>query len=276
LIAFYVQGGGLGHLSRTHRLIQHLQIKPEEVLIISPSSFKNYFKHYQFITISWNDNPVNWSKILLHQLTKHAIKRCFVDAFPLGIKGELIPVYKAFPEIAFIYTCRILKWKKYMSAMPESFIPNFKKTIVLEELYEEHFNWVKDTSQEIDCIQLFIELPKKHLQLVDTPYILVIHSGGKNDVVDLCKKVAANVTNTATPIFVFTQVSVVFDDKRFKFRVNEYPIEQYFRHATHIYTAAGFNLINELVAYHKKHTIFPIDRLYDDQVFRTQNRTTFF
>ena len=45
---FYVQGGGLGHLTRVDSLIVKLSIPIEDVLIITPSTFTTYFKDYAF------------------------------------------------------------------------------------------------------------------------------------------------------------------------------------------------------------------------------------
>ncbi|MFS4491824.1 hypothetical protein [Maribacter sp. 2308TA10-17] len=271
MIAFYVQGGGLGHLSRTHKLIQYLEIDSKDVLIITPSAFKHHFKQYQFIPISWNSSPAIWSNILIEHLTKHNIQFCYIDTFPLGMKGELISVYKALPKISFVYTCRILKWEKYLNDMPETFAPNFFKTILLENLSEVHVNWIKAASKQINKVLFPISTITEHKTLAKDPYGLIIHSGGIKDVISLCTKVKAVMPSNIKSIFVFTQVTAEFDDKRFQFRIQEYPVQAYFKNATHIYTAAGFNLINELASYHEKHTIFPIERLYDDQFFRAKN-----
>ena len=82
MIAFYVQGGGLGHLSRTDTLIQHLKLHSSEVLIITPSAFTHHFKQYNFVSISWEDQPETWSKILIAQLVSCKIRECYIDSFP--------------------------------------------------------------------------------------------------------------------------------------------------------------------------------------------------
>ena len=275
MIAFYVQGGGLGHLTRTHALIQQLQIDPKAVLIITPSAFNHYFKQYVFVSISWNDSPAAWSNTVIQVLTTHGISECYIDAFPLGIKGELIAVYKAFPRVSFLYACRILKWNRYLKAMPETFTPFFDKTFVLEKIYDAHLEWVHSSTTQTEVMQLPVHFPKEHRRLHKGPYVLVVHSGGKEDVIALCRKVKFDVGDTTLPIYVFTQVSVVFDDERFQFRMKAYPVHQYFQYAARIYTAAGFNLMNELRPYQEKHRVFPLDRLYDDQFFRSKHRPAF-
>lgn len=271
MIAFYVQGGGLGHLTRIHKLIQYLKIDAKEVLIITPSKFLELFTSYFFVRISWNGSSEDWSKKITEQLLLHNIKQCYVDAFPLGIKGELIPVYRALPSISYIYICRILQWKKYVSIIPKDLIPNFTKTLVLEKIYEEHLNWAHEVSKHVQVVQLPLVLPKENVKLSNTPYALVIHSGNQKDVIELCKKAKTAIANDILSIYVFTQVHIAFDDKRFHIRVQKYPVDQYFKYANKIITAAGFNLIHELEPYHKKHIVIPIDRLYDDQFFRAQN-----
>ena len=269
MIAFYVQGGGLGHLSRTDTLIQYLNIPSQEVLIITPSVFTHHFKQYSFVSISWEDSPETWFKNIVEQLIAYKIKVCHIDAFPLGIKGELIPVYKALPHISFKYVCRILKWEKYLKEMPKGDWPYFTETLLLEKIYASHETWVRKTSKVIRRISL--KKPAVNpVALIASPYLMLVHSGGKNDVMALCQKVKEATEGLEIPVYVFTQVSVDFADERFHMRIQEYPVTQYFKHAKHIYTAAGFNLLCELATFKKQHTIFPLDRLYDDQYFRAK------
>ncbi|MFK7813893.1 MAG: hypothetical protein AB8B59_15465 [Maribacter sp.] len=276
MIAFYVQGGGLGHLSRTHKLIQYLKIDAKDVLIISPSNFHRYFKQYQFITISWQATPEEWSNRLIRELKVNAIQKCYIDTFPFGLKGELTAVYKALPEISFILNCRILQWKKYVSAISREFTPNFSQAIVLERLHNDHYTWIKTVSRKVDQIQLPTTTPKKHIKLANVPYGIIIQSGNKDDVINICQKVKTDTHKSPIDIFVFTQVLATFEDEQFHFRIQEFPVHQYFKHASKIYSAAGFNLMNELAPYQEKHTIFPLERLYDDQFFRAQNSASLF
>ena len=186
---------------------------------------------------------------------------------PLGLKGELLPVYRAQPQVAFKYVCRILKWEQYLKEMPKGDWPYFTETLLLEKIYASHSTWVQKTSKEM----IRITLKKSDVipvALIASSYIMLVHSGGKNDVKALCQKVKVAIKDSTIPVYVFTQVSVNFADERFYMRIQEYPVRQYFYHAKHIYTAAGFNLLLELALFKQKHTVFPIDRLYDDQYFR--------
>ncbi len=270
MIAFYVQGGGLGHLSRTTALIQQLGIPPKEVVIITPSAFTHYFKQYSFAAISWETAPEDWTAQICNLLTHYAVKQCYIDTFPLGLKGELIGVYTQLSTISFHYICRILQWENYLSAMPKAYTPRFASILRLENLYASHENWVQQASATIQPLTLNKPTPIP-VALIPDDYVLLVHSGGKKDVLALCQQLKNNRKYPEIPVYVFTQVNPGFDDKQFHFRIKEYPVNQYFKHAKHIYTAAGFNLMNELRAYKAKHTAFPVKRLYDDQYFRIKN-----
>lgn len=64
-----------------------------------------------------------------------------------------------------------------------------------------------------------------------------------------------------------------FKHPRFEVHRALFPVQQYFQHAEKIYTAAGFNLIQELDHFSEKHVAFAIDKLYDDgQYYRLQHR----
>jgi len=128
---------------------------------------------------------------------------------------------------------------------------------------------VKQASKNVNYISLNKACPTP-VALINEDYTMLVHSGGAKDVAVLCELIQKTAPTAELPVYVFTQVHVEFDDPRFHFRNKEYPVAQYFKHAKHIYTAAGFNLMQELQAYRHKHTVFPIDRLYDDQWFRAK------
>ncbi len=268
---FYVQGGGLGHLTRTDKLIRFLGINAKDVVIITPSQFIHHFKQYTFITLSWDDTVKQWADIVNNTIATNTVNSFYVDTFPLGIKGELIPIYKRFKTLNYIYVVRVLKWEFYLSNMIELFRPHFNTALVLETIYDKHYHWIEAASKtitEIDTLQLYNS--NNHKPLIDSPYYLVVHSGDSKAVLELCKKVAEELKDNTIPVFVITQVDVTINDSRFIVKPKLYPVSQYFKYAKHIFTGAGFNLINELKSYKNKHTVYAFNKLYDDQVFRKQ------
>lgn len=271
---FYVQGGGLGHLTRTDRLIKTLNISSEDVLIITPSIYTHYFEQYNCVNLSWSDTPNVWTNRVLQVINTTIVEAFYVDAFPFGIQSELVTVFKTFPDLIYIYVARLLKWDTYINITIKDYDFVFSKTFVLEDLYPTHQDWIIKNSKQ----HLHLQLDQDYFPLVkfsDQPYVMVVHSGGQADVLKLIDIAITN--NLSTPnlqIVVFTQVAITISHTKVIILNDVYPVKQYYRAAEKIYTAAGFNSINELKAYKSKHIAIPLDKLYDDQFFRVKHRTT--
>lgn len=267
---FYVQGGGLGHLTRIDKLINTLNIPKNNVLIITPSAFTNYFKDYNFVKLLWSSSSQQWTNTIINTIKNSKISMFYVDAFPLGLKNELTNVYSTFPSLKTIYIARILKWETYLKAMVLK--PNimFFKTLVLEQLYTKHLDWIKAHSTNV-VPQSLINNSFSPIAFMDTPYIMVVHSGGLNDVLKICNKAINSIKTEGfehCTIVVFTQVNLELDNNNVTVCKNVFPVSKYYKHALKIYTAAGFNSIQELKPYNSKHVVLPLDKLYDDQFFR--------
>ncbi|TXE11601.1 hypothetical protein FUA26_05910 [Seonamhaeicola algicola] len=265
---FYAQGGGLGHLTRIDALIKLLKIKPNEVVIITPSLFVTYF-NYRFVNLSWKTPAIIWTNIVLDYIKHHNITTFYVDAFPFGLKGELIPVYKKHSTLNYVYISRILKWPFYLDTIQPNIKITFNKTLLLEKLYNIHYNWILQHSKSIESLNIFACKPQKSKPLLASPHIIIVHSGGKNDVIKLCDFVVKNENlEQNITVFVFTQVNIKYNHAQFKILTNFYPVSIYFKHAEKIYTGCGFNVVHELKAYKTKHVMLPFEKLYDDQHFR--------
>ncbi|MAQ75303.1 MAG: hypothetical protein CL613_03090 [Aquimarina sp.] len=269
---FYVQGGGLGHLTRTHALIKTLRIPAKDVRIITPSAFTGYFKEYTFIKISWNAATSRWSKVIIDTILSYDNITFCVDTFPFGLRGELQKVYKTIPEINCTYISRILKWQKYLGTLTEKNSIEFSETILLEELYPEHLTWIQQHSKKTTQLTLDYE-PVSPTPFLDIPYAMIVHSGGKEDVLHIIHRALEDLQNNSEiPLVVFTQVDISINNSKIIIHQNVYPVSKYYHHAEIIYTAAGFNSIQELREYKDKHIAIPLKKLYDDQFFRNANR----
>ncbi len=267
---FYAQGGGLGHLTRINTVVNTYKIPQNEVIIMSPSVFSKYFE-YQFIKLSWNASTNQWTEPLLNYIKNNKITALYIDAFPFGLKGELIPVYKQYPQLSYIYISRILKWEFYLKTVSPTMQPVFSKTLILEKLYDTHLNWIKQQSKQLEKRELTTYPDQKSVKFIKSPYIIIAHSGGKSDVQKLCKLVIDNENlDVDVSVIVFTQVDLKINHPKFKVYTNLYPISQYFKHAEKIYTGCGFNSIQELKQHRNKHIVIPFEKLFDDQFFRSQ------
>ncbi|WP_346882178.1 hypothetical protein [uncultured Algibacter sp.] len=269
---FYVQGGGLGHLTRVDKLITTLNIKKGTVIIITPSVFTNYFNDYQFVKLSWSEDLSDWIEQIENVIKSNPTTTFYIDTFPSGIKGELISIYSTFPYLKYIYIARVLKWETYLKAMPNQNNIVFSQTIVLEPLYDNHLDWIKTHSKT------YLNLTLKSnsitpIPFIDTPYVMVVHSGGKADVLRVCNQAIDDYkADSNIHIIVFTQVDIQLKKETLFINKNVFPVTQYYEDAIKIYTAAGFNSVQELRFFKDKHIIIPLKKLYDDQFFRVSNK----
>jgi len=271
---FYVQGGGLGHLTRVDKLITTLKIPKNTVKIITPSCFTHYFKDYKFAKLSWSNTPMYWTKQVIAIIKETNISAFYIDTFPLGIKNELAIVYNTFPNLNYIYISRVLKWEPYIKTVSIEQSIVFTNTIVLEQLYTTHLNWIKLHSVSVTNLSLK-SVSVTPIAFMDTPYIMVVHSGGKDDVLKICNKaIEDNKANKNSSIIVFTQVDIKLNDERVIMLKNVYPVSKYYEYANKIYTAAGFNSVQELQFYKEKHVVIPLGKLFDDQFFRHSQKET--
>lgn len=268
---FYAQGGGLGHLARVDRIIKTLEIPKRDVIIITPSVFTNYFKEYQFVRLLWKEHHYDWAKKIEQVISKYAVTHFYVDTFPFGLKGELNLVYSTFPKLTYIYISRVLKWDFYLESVAQNVPITFQETIILESLYDEHLYWLRLHSKSVTTLALNFESVTP-IALINSPYVLIVHSGGKDDVLKICNRAIEDYKNHLdTRIVVFTQVDIQIENENVLVNRDVYPVSQYFEHAQKIYTAGGFNSVQELKQYKEKHVIITLDKLYDDQEFRLLN-----
>ncbi|NER16538.1 hypothetical protein [Spongiivirga citrea] len=263
---FYVRGHGLGHLTRTVKLIKTLDIESEDVLLITASKFTSYFSEFTIVLIDSSQNDL--STIIIDIIDKYNCKSFYVDTFPLGINGELIDVYKKKPKLDYHYVSRVLKWDFYLDTINTIYQPTFRTTFLIEHLYPDHYNWIKNVSIKLRIISLTTFKPNKQTKIFDKPYSLIIHSGGKEDLSKLCHFALSHPASKSMRLVVFSQVKIRLNHPAFIFMNVSYPVCQYFKYAHHIYTAGGFNLVHELTNYKHKHTIIPVSRKFDDQKFR--------
>ena len=183
-------------------------------------------------------------------------------------------MFSHYPNLNYIYVSRVLKWEIYLKAIEITSAIVFSKTIILEQLYTSHLDWIQLHSK--NTIQLHLKPNNlKPVKFIAEAYIMVVHSGGIADVLKLCNQAIADTASTPhKTIVVFTQVDITLKNKQVVLHKNVYPVGQYYKFAEKIYTAAGFNSIQELESFKAKHVVVPLDKLYDDQFFRSSTKNT--
>ena len=234
MIVYYAMGGGLGHATRARRVLDALRID-DAVIVASAKPDPRVTGRY----------PLADS---LHGLSP---ERIIVDAFPLGLKGELAGL-----DVPMDYVARLLRWDEYRRCVPDS-LPRFGTMYVVEPV-----------THEVPCdrvIELTLNPARCSPPAARFPYWLVVHSGPEEEVRELIAyaEELQRIEHDRTRIVVVSQCGL---------GVDIVPASALFEHATRIVSAAGFNIMLETEPYRDKHHVVPMPRRFDDQFARAARR----
>lgn len=200
------------------------------------------------------------------------ITEIYIDTFPLGIIGELSFLKTKIPVHLI---GRNLKIQVYLSDLEKRFgklpdFPQFQSIYQMEEFSSEYYAFL---NSYFSCpLHPFPYSP--NIQKIDevyssgTPYYLVIHSGSSEELDYLVK-----YADQTMKVDKFDGKLIVIGRENLesqKTTLKKYPAVEYFPEAKKIFTACGFNLLRELVAFRNKHICIPFPRRYDDQFFRKE------
>ena len=179
MIAVYAMGGGLGHLSRARRVLQALGCAPGEAVILSASPLAcgsecgpDIVPVPRRLARSRTEFAA-WLKKTLRAL---APSKVVVDAFPLGILGELADP-RVLPEVPLYHVARLLKWKAYRDAFAGT-PRRYDTTLAVEPLTARHEEFLGSHSGVLHSMDLpYQPEPTKENPFGKKPVWLVVHSG---------------------------------------------------------------------------------------------------
>lgn len=270
MILFYSVGGGLGHLTRFSTFYATMGLH-EPVTVIASSPFARDQRVVSpvhramippFAAAKSRESLIVWLQQLMDEIKP---AQFFIDAFPGGILGEL-------NELSFPADCecnliaRIIKWKSYQERIPQ-FRLHFKKVFVLEALDPEYMTFLQQNAKTVETAQLLMPpLTTPPITISDNAW-LVIHSGPDSELQAILGKVDQDLaTQQVKPevVVIYPGKRPAFVDEKFRFE-NLYPAYGLFPRAKRIYSAAGFNMIQQMRDFRFKHYVMPFVRLFDDQ-----------
>lgn len=284
---YYANGSGLGHLTRTLAVIHTLQLNQERILLLTASH------HTDCLTLPENvellkvpshfaENRRSYQNWLCEQIEFHQISDIYIDAFPCGIVGE----WNNFPDyikVNFHYIGRILNWQNY-EKLDIKRPPSFKKAYLLENVDPKHKRFIQIHSEELVNLDLEYAPPvltRKEKTLIDTifsasekPIWLIVHSEPQEEVKQLCAyAIEISQIEGINPYFV-----IISQTKPFRSITNNilwmnlYPAFPMFDRADRIFSACGFNIMQQTEIYKEKHLFLPFKRHYDNQFLRAKKR----
>jgi hypothetical protein len=279
---YYAMGGGLGHLTRARAFLHTLNLQNNSVILTS-SNFaadSRVTGDIPLITVEavFEKDLKGFQQFLLKTLNDLRIETLFIDSFPFGIIGEFAGF--DFPEKTEInYVARLLKWNVYSAPYPDKTI-KFRKTFILEPLEPAHQTFINLSSQEQTEICLsypteqFSEKDEQIFQKIlkeKNPFWLIVHAGSVEEINELIgfademrriEKSSANMVLVSPNNLSLHRENV--------FHTNIYPASPLFKHARRIYTACGFNSMQQTRDFRDKHYFVPFERRFDDQFARAK------
>ena len=233
MIVYYAVGGGLGHVTRARRVLDALRID-DAVIVASARADERVTGRYPVVDSLQSLSP----------------DRIIVDAFPLGLRGELAGV-----DVPLDYVARLLRWDEYRRCVPHP-LPRFGTTYLVEPVTHEV------PSERV--IELRLSVEDRH-SCLSYPYWLVVHSGPEDEVQELIAyaEELQRIEGDESRIVVVSQCGIGID---------VIPACSLFADATRIVSAAGFNVMLETEPYRDKHHVVPMPRRFDDQFARAARR----
>jgi len=282
MILYYAFGGGLGHLTRANALMYTFGYLPEKLYILTSSNFANLiFQEKNIIKLpdELYLNPKELGAKIESIIIEYKIDIFFIDSFPSGINGELNNFKISNCEIRYI--ARLLNWENYLPYICD-FNISFDSTFIIEKLDDSQLSFILNNSKRHQYIDLKYH-PSKNLEKVkqilpktELPIWLIVHSGNQDEMNQLCSYAydlaEYEKLNPAYLIISQTDDKTEFSSGLF---LKYYPASDFFPFVDKIFTACGFNSMNQTKQYAYKHHFIPFKRRFDDQYTRAKNRKHF-
>lgn len=272
MIAVYAMGGGLGHLARARKALAALGADSSDCALITASPLARGDEIIQ-VPRRLSGSATAFGSWLRDTLRSLAPSRILVDAFPLGILGELAD-RTLLPEVPVYHVARHLKWDAYRSAFPG--IPRqYEASFVAEPLAPAHESYLRNHSRNLLSLELrpqteaaqenpFANLPR--------PVWLLVHSGSADEVCALLRFAAAHARRARIePQFVIVSPRALDLPAGLLQMAHANP-STLFPFADRIVTGCGFNSMLETWPWRDKHLCLPFKRRFDDQSHRALRR----
>ncbi|BEL03689.1 hypothetical protein Q0Z83_018800 [Actinoplanes sichuanensis] len=251
MIACYVQGGGLGHLTRI-RAYLHTCHPGETATILTTSPF------------TADPRVLGPHRIMpAAALASLRPSTLVVDAFPAGLDGELSAA--SVPAgTRTVYLARLLRWDAYRPRLPDEPIA-FDETRLLEDLTPDHRSYLTGRCTPLELT----DPPCPPVRDVPDGSWLIVHSGPPPEIHELigyARDCAA--AEGVHPRLVLVSPARPTDLPVDVAHVSPYPAWPLFPTADRVITAAGFNAVRQMAPWRSRHLMLPFPRRFDDQFTR--------
>ncbi len=283
---YYATGGGLGHLARASAFFYtQKQLNPHDCILLTASQYTgigflpDFHKVIQIPSIFQTDLAA-YIVVLRKLVEENKIDKIYLDAFPVGILGEWLSFF-ADSALDFYYVARLLNWENYVPLLSSRHI-RFTKTFIIERLLPTHQDFVAKHSQAINYINLQyppqiltkeLQTTLNHAKKQSKKFWLIIHSEPEEEVITLLEyaQATARLRQQSPYFYLISQVKPQ-NLPSSVLQIDALPCEALFEQAELIFSACGFNLMQQLLPYRNKHLFLPFERKYDLQFERAKHR----
>lgn len=323
MIVCYAEGGGLGHLTRVVAYLATVHPgRPATILSSSPHARDTRVTGGHRVIVPpaglWAGSQAGlpagtrtglpagpptqaltgWLRTTLAEL---APSEWVVDAFPLGLRGELtgdvVPTGTRVTHLA-----RLLRWDTYLTATapPGSGSRgdgagsglmgpplHFDRTWCLEPLHSRHRLRLDEVSAEVCPLRLVDPVPAPARgpegisvdidpEGISVGSWLVVHGGPPAEVEELLRyardmaclegvRPRIVLVSGCDPTDLSPELLVGVT------RLTAHPAWPLFAQAERVVTAAGFNAVRQLAPWRERHRMMPFARRFDDQFTRARD-----
>ena len=265
---FYALGGGLGHLCRTRTFIDQFAISDYKLLTNNPQAGR-LFSARDIVQVT-GETKRETAQDILRVINSTEYEELYVDAFPAGLFGEL--EFKNDRKTHYI--ARRLNWNVYEPLTAGKSL-YFDQAFCFEELESAHEQFLNTVCSHV--LRAKLEYPKPDPDRISRasipahkPVWLVVHSFVREEVELLVR----HATEVAA-LEKITPAIVVLTDQQIEARdvycYSYFPAHDWFPLADRIFTAGGFNALQQAAPFSYKTTVVPFPRKYDDQFWRARN-----
>jgi len=268
-------GGGLGHVRRARVVLAALApATPKAIFTASRLASGDDLIHVPRRLAGSLPAFAEWLRAELRSLAPSAI---VVDAFPLGILGELADP-RLLPDVPLYHIARLLRWNAYAGAFPGA-PPRYTTAYAVEPLTPQHEAFLRAHCARFEGMNLPLgneealrEDPLAQWRSHNRPLWLVVHSGPAAEVRALLEFARRRArAERVEPRFILVSPSMK-DDGGDMARLAHVPASRLFPFADRVVTACGFNSMREAEPYGKRHLFMPFARRFDDQRLRAARR----
>lgn len=277
---YYALGGGLGHITRAVSLYNTLGMKCS--MIVVTNSEVNYTSKNNKISVI-NVKGVGLHNVIdrvLNLISDNKVRSLFIDSYPSGLYGELIQIADKLEGLELIYVARVLDICDYARKI-NKFSPVYDKTIIVEELNNDHMATIDDISKLTFRVELAVRRAAptaaisrmiKEWDASGNKVWLIVHSGSSSEIDELVKHAASLSGSEEVKPDIFLVSSTKYDNELIK-RIEAYPADALIARADKVITGYGFNSCQQGEQYKDKHIKMPFKRPFNEQHLRMYRDT---